>query len=209
MASKIGIVVADAYPLGRTALERIVNEQGDMQLLAQATNIEQVIELAQVLQPEVLLLVPNLADYDAIESVLRIQVACPTLRVLMLSASTEQKRVQAALNAGAKGYVLKSESIEMIAQAIRIVAQGAPWISPTLLWHQSRTNQQAEQAPSLSKREKNALGLMVAGKTDRQMSQILNVHERTVRHYLRQLYNKLGVDTRVEAAVQAFRLGLV
>lgn len=209
MSCQIGIVVAEAYPLERTALERIIIEQRDMEWLGEATSIEQVIELCQSLKPKVLLLVPNLVDYDPVESVLRIQAACPKLKVLMLSPSTEQQFVRAALNAGVSGYILKSERVQTIMQATRIVAEGGQWISPSLLWSPQTANQQAQQTPRLSKREKNALGLMVTGKTDRQMGQILNVHERTVRHYLRQLYNKLGVDTRVEAAVQAFRLGLV
>ena len=89
------------------------------------------------------------------------------------------------------------------------MAQGTQWISPSLLFSQSQSNRVSRQASNLSKREKNALGLMVTGKTDRQISKVLNVHERTVRHYLRQLYNKLGGDSHVEAAVQAYRLGLV
>lgn len=209
MSCQIGIVMADAYPLGQVALEHIVMKEQDMQSLGKATSIEQVIERCQSLKPKLLLLVPNLVDYDPVESVLRIQTACPRLKVLMLSASTEHKFVQAALNLGVSGYVLQSEPIQTIVQAIRIVAQGGQWISPSLLWSQQRANQPCQQARSLSKRQQNVLGLMIAGKTDKQIGEMLNVHERTVRHYLRQLYNNLGVDTRVEAAVRAYRLGLV
>ena len=209
MSHQISIVVAEAYPLVRTAIEGIVIKQQGMTWLGEATSVCQAIELCQSLKPEILLLAPNLADYDPAESVLRIQSACPTVKVLVLSFSTEPAAIRAAINAGADGYVLKSEPIETIVQAMRIVAQGAQWISPSLLLSQQKANQKAKQTPSLSKREKNVLGLMMSGKTDRQMSQILNVNERTVRRYLRQLYNKLGVETRVEAVVEAFRLGLV
>ena len=209
MSRQIGLVVAEASSLVRTALEHIVIEQQGMTWLGEATSICQAIELGQSLKPEILLLGPNLADYDPAESVLKIQSTCRTSKVLILSSSTEQASVRAAINAGAMGYVLKSEPIETIVQAMRIVAQGAQWISPSLLLSQQKAKQKANPSPSLSKREKNVLGLMITGKTDRQMSQILNIHERTVRHYLRQLYNKFGVNTRVEAVVQAFRLELV
>jgi DNA-binding NarL/FixJ family response regulator len=205
MSGKIGIVTAEGYPLMRTGIERIVIEQEDMKLLGEATSVCHATQLCKSLKPDILLLAPNLADYDPAESVLRVQSACPTVKVLILSFCDKPASARAALNAGADGYVLKSEAIEAIVQAIRTVAQGAQWISPSLLFSQ----QQARQMPGLSKRQKHVLGLMITGKTDRQISQILYVHERTVRNYLRQIYNKLGVDTRVEAVAQAFRLGLV
>ena len=205
MSNQIGIIVAEAYPLVPRGLESILSQVEDIKWLAEATNVSQAIELAQSLKPDVLLLVPNLDDYDPVESILRIQSACPTVKVLMLSASTDSASVRTALNAGVAGYVLKSEPIETIVQAIRLVAQGVQWISPSLLARQ----QAANAKPNLSKREKKVLALLITGKTDRQIGDMLNVHERTVRHYLRQLYNKLGVETRVEAVAQAFRLELV
>lgn len=206
MSRQIGIVAADAYPLVRTAIEGIVSKQEDMKWLDEATSVCQAIERCRSLEPDILLLGSNLADYDPAESVLRVQSACPTVKVLILSSCAQLASVRAALNAGADGYVLKNEAVETIVQAIRIIAQGTQWISPSLLLSQQKV---AKSMPNLSKREKNVLGLTITGKTDRQIAQVLHVHERTVRHYLRQLYNKLGVDTRVEAVVQAFRLGLV
>lgn len=205
MNSQIGIVVAEAYPIARTAIEQLVTKQQDMKWLGEATSVRQAISLCRSLEPDILLLVPNVADYDPAESILRVQSACPTVKVLILSSCAQLASVRAALNAGADGYVLKNEAIETIVQAIRIVGQGTQWISRSLLLSQ----QKDKQMPSLSKREKNVLGLTITGKTDRQMGQVLHIHERTVRHYLRQIYNKLGVNTRIEAVVQALRLELV
>lgn len=205
MNRKISIVAADAYPIVRTAISGIVSEQRDMKLLGEATSVCQAIGLCGVLEPDILLLAPNVADYDSAESVLRIQSACPTVKVLILSSCAQQASLRAALNGGADGYLLKNEAIETLVQAIRIIAQGTEWISPSLVL----SEQKAKPMPNLSKREKNVLGLTITGKTDRQMGQVLHIHERTVRHYLRQLYNKLGVNTRIEAVVQALRLELV
>ena len=205
MSREIGIVAAEGYPLVRRSISSMVMEQEDMKWLGEATSVCQASEICRSLEPDILLLVPNLADYDPAESVLGVQSACPTVKVLILSSCDKLASVRAALNAGAAGYVLKSEAIETIVQAIRTVAQGTQWISPSLLL----SEQKANEKPGLSKRQKNLLGLIITGKTDRQISKILYIQERTVRYHLRQIYNKLGVDTRVEAVAQAFRLGLV
>lgn len=205
MSHQIGIVAADAYPLVQTAIEKIVNQQEQMTWLGEATSVWQAIELCQSLKPDILLLASNLPDYEPAESILRVKLAYPTVKVLILSSCTQLASVRAALNGGADGYLLKNESVATFIQAIRTINEGVQWISPSLFL----SEQKAKPIPNLSKREKNVLGLTITGKTDRQMGQVLHIHERTVRHYLRQIYNKLGVNTRIEAVVQAFRLELV
>ena len=205
MSRQIGIVAADAHPLVQTAICGLVSQQENIKWLGEATSVCQAIELCQSVEPDILLLAPNLADYDPPLSILRIQSACPTVKILIFSACTQLASARAALNASADGYVLKTEAVETIVQAIRTINQGVQWMSPALCL----SEQKAQPMPNLSKREKNVLGLTITGKTDREMGQLLHIHERTVRYYLQQIYNKLGVNTRVEAVAQAFRLGLV
>ncbi len=98
MSDQIKVVAAESYPLVRTGIERIVIEQEDMKWLGEATSVSHASQICELLKPDILLLVPNLADYDPAESVLRVQSQCPTVKVLILSSCDKRASVQAALN---------------------------------------------------------------------------------------------------------------
>jgi len=120
--------------------------------------------------------------------------------------------VRRLVAAGVAGYVLKDEIEEAVVRAIHTVMQGDTWFSRSVVDKLARpaTSEAAPaEKPPLTERELRVLQLLMAGKTDQQIGQELNVVDRTVRRYLRNIYDKLGVDTRVEAAAQAVRLGWI
>ena len=130
----------------------------------------------------------------------------------MLTAYDDDAYVHGLVAAGVAGYVLKDEIEEAVVRAIRTVMQGDAWFSRPVVKKLARpapSEAPPSAKPALTERELRVLQLLVAGKTDQQIGQELSIAERTVRYCLRNLYDKLGVDTRVEAVAQAVRLGLV
>ncbi len=145
------------------------------------------------------------------ETIAFVQQISPQTQILILTAHLSSTEAQTLVNSGMAGLLLKEETGEKVVEAIRRVAEGKTWFSQrvmsTLLLPQIQ-EPEPEPTITLSERENEVLQLMVAGKSNKEMAQILNISARMVRRYLRQVYDKLRVNTRVEAAVRAVRLGL-
>lgn len=212
MTASIRVLLADDHPLLRTGLRAALAPEDDIALVGEAADGREAQRLAQELQPDVLLLDVSMPGPPAFETVAHVREHCPATKVLIVTAYDNPALIQGMLAAGVAGYLLKDEPNAVVVQAIRIVAQGGTWVSrPVLevLVQPKSAGVVEEEAPALTDQELDVLRLMVTAKGDAEIGQALNLSERTVRRYLRSVYNKLGVNTRVEAAVRAVQLGLV
>lgn len=210
MVDGIRVVLADDHPLIRAGVGATLDGEDDIIMVGEATCAEEARRLCLDERPDVLLLDINMPGPPAWETVAYLGEHCPETKVLVLTAYDDDAYVRGLVAAGVAGYVLKDEVPEAIVRAVHVVVQGDKWYSDVvvrrLALQQSGSTEQ--ERPTLSARETQIAGLLVAGLTDRQIGQELHLAERTVRASLRSIYDKLAVNTRVEAAVRVTQLGL-
>ncbi|MHB0874878.1 MAG: response regulator [Anaerolineae bacterium] len=210
MTDAIRVVLADDHPLVRAGVGATLVGEEDIFVVGEAENGDQAQQLCMELQPDVLVLDLHMPGPQARDIVAYLQQNCPDLKVLVLTAYDDDAYVRGLVAVGVAGYVLKDEVPEAIARAIHAIAQGDRWFSDEILRKLARQKLQPAQADAspLSDRELQIAGLLVAGLTDREIGGELHIAERTVRLSLRNIYDKLAVNTRVEAAVRVTQLGL-
>ncbi len=159
-----------------------------------------------------LLLDLNMPGPSPIETVAALRELCPATRVLVLTAYDDDAYVRAVVAAGAAGYVLKDDATEAVVRAIRTVMEGDTWFSRSIMEKLVQRGTDASiQAgrQELTSRELDVLRLVVDGKTNQEIALALAISVKTVEKHLGEVFAKLGVASRVEAAVQAVRAGLV
>lgn len=212
MDQSIRVLLADDHPLVRAGIATALATHADIQLVGEATNAHDANLKTLELNPHVLLFDLNMPGPSPLETVSAIRDGCPDVKVIVLTAHNDDTYVRTLVGFGVEGYVFKDEAIEIIAQAIRIVVGGGTWFSQSVVtklvrWKTSTSKQ--INGMSLTNRELDILRLVVGGCTDQEISRRLGIADRTVRYSLQNIYTKLEVKTRVEAAVQAIRLKLV
>lgn len=207
----IRVALADDHPLLRTGIGAMLALEDDICLLGEAVDGCGAQRLVNELQPDILLLDVSMPGPPVLETIEYVHKHSPETKILVLTAYDNSDLVCSVMAAGVAGYLLKDESNEVVVKAIRVLAHGGSWLSrsvftklTTLETHESCV----QRTPPLTPREYDVLQLLVSGKTDFEISQLLHLSERTVRRGLRDIYNKLGVNTRVEAAILAIRLEL-
>jgi DNA-binding NarL/FixJ family response regulator len=209
MGEKIRVLLADDHPLVRAGIRTILSGEPDLELVGEAADGDEARRLTLEIGPDVLVLDLSMPGPTAHDTVLYLRKHCPLTRVLILTAYDDEAYVRALVAAGVAGYVLKDEMPETIVRALRTVWKGDTWLSGALVQKLVRPGEASiVEAPRFSRREVQILRLVLAGKTDRDIGRELGLAERTVRYALRSVYDKLGVDSRVEAAVRAAQLGL-
>ncbi len=211
MESTIRVLLADDHPLMRAGIRATLVTEEDFTFVGEATNGDEVWELCCETKPDVVLLDLNMPGPPAVDTVRFLHEQCPDTNIMILTTCDDGAYVRSLISAGAVGYVLKEEAADVLARAIRAVVQGDTWFSRAVVEKMASLAIQEQPAGAvvLSERERQVLQLVVAGETDRQIGHVLGLAERTVRHYLQSIYSKLGVGTRVEAAVHAVSMGLV
>jgi DNA-binding NarL/FixJ family response regulator len=185
----------------------------DFELVGQAGTGEEAIRLVGEKIPDVLLLDIAMPGMGGIAAAQRISATYPVVRIIMLTVSEDQDDLMAALKAGARGYVLKGVSARTLLHAVRSVAEGDVYISPNLagsILFEMTSTQQPDPLSSLTEREQEILVLVGQGLTNREIGDRLFLAEKTVKHYMTNVLQKLQVRSRVEAALlsQKRSLGL-
>lgn len=210
MKDEIRVVLADDHPLVRAGVSAtLVGEEG-IEVVGEAENGNQAQQLCLDLQPDVLVLDLQMPGPQARDTVAYVKEHCPKLKVLVLTAYDDDAYVSGLVASGVAGYVLKDEVPEAIVRAVHSVVQGDRWYSDTIVRKlaQQKLQPTRSDVSPLTDRELQIAGLLVAGLTDREIGAELHVAERTVRMHLRNVYDKLAVNTRVGAAVRVTQLGL-
>jgi len=214
LAAKIAILLADDHALFRQGLRRLIEEEPDMEVVAEAEDGPQAVQLATQHKPAVAVLDISMPQLDGIEAGRRIIAASPSTRILLLSAYDSADYVKRALHSGASGYLLKKVDMTTLAGSIRLVSSGELVIdtAPTgrllqiLMGEETRSH---AGAGKLNPREMEVLRHVSAGKTNREVATELGISERTVQAHMLNIFKKLEVSSRTMAVLHALRQGWV
>lgn len=214
MNEAIRIVIADDHPLFRQGVATSLSNADDIIVVGQAESGEDACQLVAKLLPDIVLLDITMPGAGGISAVQQINNNWPIVKTIMLTVSEEQDDLMRALKAGAKGYVLKGVSAKELETAVRSVASGDVYISPMLasgiLFEMTHLKQPAEAPINyLTDREKEILKLVSQGLTNREIGEKLHLAEKTIKHYMTNVLNKLEVRSRVEAALLAQKHNLL
>ena len=203
----VRVVIVEDHPLYADALAEVVRAGPGMALELVCSRMAQVPPRFDP-PPDVVLLDLRLPDVTGAEGVAKLSAR--GMRVLVLSAVDDRDAVLAALQAGALGYLTKQAGAQQIAEAVRTVAAGQTYISPTLASHLLAASRPTRgQAPALTPREREVLVLLAAGATDQDIAEALNVQVRTVRSYLERVREKTGRRRRPDLTRYAIAEGLL
>ncbi len=212
MSEPIRIVIADDHPLFREGVAQSLSGVPDFTVVGQAGSGEEAFALVGNLLPDVLLLDVTMPGDGGIVTAGKVAAAWPVVRIMMLTVSEDQDTLMAALKAGARGYVLKGVTARDLANAVRVVAGGVIYISPALaggiLFELTARKQADDPLTALTDREREILGLVAEGLTNREIGDHLHLAEKTIKHYMTNVLQKLQVRSRVEAALLAQKHGL-
>ena len=220
LGTTTSIVVVDDHPLMRCALRQMLRTQADLEVVGEAADGREAVELCRRLQPDLVLMDVSMPRMDGLEATRQIKRELPRTIVLILTASDYPHDLSEALKAGAAGYVLKEAPTTDTLSAVRKVLAGeAPLeqdVSTRLLMHLMEDAPKSEERPqqgslrdSLTPREIDVLRLTARGFTNQQMAHALRISVSTVKKHLRGVVSKLGVSDRTQAAVRAVELGVL
>lgn len=208
----IRVMVVDDHPTWRDGIRGDLERSGAGIVVAEASDGGEAIELARDVMPEVILMdlqMPTVSGVDAIREIVQ---ESPSIRVLVVSASGEERDVLEAVKVGATGYLLKSSTADEIADAIRKVRDGEPVFTPSLaglvLAEFRRVSTQSSGQPGLSPRENEVLKLVAKGYTYREIAEKLFISVKTVQNHVQNILTKLQLRKRYELMRYAIQKGL-
>ena len=212
----IRVLVVDDHDLFRTGLASLLSAETDVKVVAQASGGQMGVRLADELHPDVVLMDIRMQDLSGIEATRQIVARRPQTRVLALTVASTEAEVTAVLHAGACGFLAKDTEIDNVVVAIRAAASGVAWLSPKaaqLVLGRIRSETAAQppvtnRIDQLSSREREVLGLIATGRGNSEIARDLNISPRTVKNHVSSILTKLGVPSRVQAAVYAVRNGV-
>jgi DNA-binding NarL/FixJ family response regulator len=208
MSESIEVLVVDDHPLFRQGVVHSLGSEPGFVVVGEAASGEEALKLAQELLPDIVLLDISMPGWDGLIAAERIATACPATVIVMLTVSEDPDKLLAAFKAGARAYVLKGVSVHELARVIRAAAAGDVYVSPSLASEMliSLTRERApDPLQELTAREREILGLIGTGRTNREIGQRLSLSEKTIKHYVTNILQKLQVRSRVEAALYASR----
>jgi len=206
MEKKITVLLVDDHSLVRRGFRRILEDESDMEVVGEAGNGEDSIKLAKQLHPQVVVMDCALPGMNGLEATRQIIEDAPNTAVLMLSMHTESTWVRQAIEAGAKGYVLKNAMDLELGAAIRKVAAGETVFDPQV---EQRSVLKGERSAALTQRELEVLQLIVDGKSNKEIATALDLSANTIAVHRANIMNSLGIHKTAELVVYAIRAGLV
>ena len=221
---KIRIVVADDHPIFRDGLCKLLALEEDFEVVAQAQDGRQVLEVLQQLEPDILLLDLKMPGLDGLSTLQRLQAVRNKTRVIVLTASDDKNEFVQAMKLGTSGIVLKQTATELLIKSIRKVHAGEIWldshttaavIRQFVSEEQQQTAPPPTQAPQrererspLSQREREIVALVAQGFKNKEMAEKMFISEQTVKSHLHNIFDKLGVSDRLELALYAIHNNL-
>jgi DNA-binding NarL/FixJ family response regulator len=205
LSQKISVMVVDDHPLIRVGIAAIVNARADMTVVAQAGTAEEALELFRRHKPDVTLMDLRLPGVGGVEAITAMRTTRPDARFIVVTTYDGDEDIHRALEAGAQGYIIKGMPYQTLVEAIHRVHLGKRFLPPPV------ANALASRMPDsdLSPREKEVLLLLVAGRSNKEIAQTLDITEATVKSHVSTILMRLGVDDRTQAVVTALQRGLV
>jgi NarL family two-component system response regulator LiaR len=223
--TKIRVLIADDHAVVRQGLRTFINLQEDMEVVGEANDGAQAVELAGDLLPDVILLDLVMPQMDGVEATKQILERSPKSHILILTSFGEDDKVFPAIRAGAQGYLLKDIHPEALIQAVREANQGKVQLHPDIakklmsaIASEAKTpgsggeSASGTQAPpgagDLTEREVEVLGLIARGLTNREIAEKMIISEKTVKTHVSNILGKLNLDDRTQAAIWALKHGI-
>ncbi|NYJ02326.1 two-component system NarL family response regulator [Nocardioides thalensis] len=212
----VRVLVVDDQELFRRGMTMLLGSEAGIEVVGEASNGVEGVELAKSAAPDVVLLDVRMPKQSGIEACVAIKETVPSAKIVMLTMSDEEADLYEAVKNGASGYLLKDSSIEEVAQGIRVVADGQSLISPSMaakLIDEFKTMSKPDKvtgaALKLTERELDVLRLVAKGLSNRDVAQRLAISENTVKNHVRNMLEKLQLHSRMEAVMYAVREKIV
>jgi DNA-binding NarL/FixJ family response regulator len=205
VVARARVLVVDDHALLRTGVANIINQEADLQVVAEAANGLEALEAFDAHHPDITLLDLRMPVMEGVETVRRIRERDPQARVIVLTTYDADEDIAGALQAGAKAYVLKDIGADALVACIHDVLAGKTYLAPAAAAKLAERVARVQLTP----RELATLRLMAEGKSNKEIANDLGISERTVKTHLGHLFEKLGVASRTEAVKVATRRGLV
>jgi DNA-binding NarL/FixJ family response regulator len=210
--SMVRVLIADDHPIVRSGIKAELNRHSDLEITGEAVTADEVIEKVNQIQVDVIILDISMPGIKVTDVIKQIGKSHPHIKILVLTAHGDKGTVMAVLKAGAHGYVLKEEDPYVVPDAIRAVAKGKNWVSPSvasLMIGKIRENKMNTDACVLTERECEVLRLIALGLSTKSIASRINMAERTVEFHITNIYDKLGVNTRASAVLWAKEHGIL
>ena len=218
-AQPIRIVIADDHPIFRDGLRRLLEAEPDLKVVGEACDGAEAVKFARQLKPDILLLdlaMPRHPGLEALREMSSGQTS-NSVRVILLTAAAEKNQIVEALQLGARGVVLKDSATQLLLKSIHTVMAGEYWVGResvsnlvqflrTLM--QSSGEEARQKKFGLTPRELEIVSTVVAGYANKEIAEYFKISEDTVKHHLSNIFDKLGVSTRLELALFAVNQGL-
>jgi len=211
-AEPVRVLVVDDQELFRRGLTMLLAVEDDIEVVGEASDGASAVELATVTVPDVILMDVRMPKGSGIEACVAIKEVAPSAKIIMLTVSDEEGDLYDAVKSGASGYLLKDSSIDEVAQAIRVVADGQSLISPSMavtlideFKQMSRADRDQVPTPRLTERELEVLRKVAEGLNNREIAKQLYISENTVKNHVRNILEKLQLHSRMEAVMYAVR----
>ncbi|HEY6447541.1 MAG TPA: response regulator transcription factor [Acidobacteriaceae bacterium] len=205
MTDTIKILIVDDHHIVRQGLVALLKTVPGFEVVAEAADGEQAVELHRKLRPDVTLMDLRLPKMNGADAIARIREGYPGARIVVLTTFDGDEDIYRALQAGAKGYLLKGMDLAELSEAIRTVHAGKTRIPPRV----AEKLAERMSGATLTARELEVLKLIVAGKSNKDIGNALFISEATVKTHVNSLLSKMGVDDRTQAATTALQRGLV
>ena len=203
--ARIRVFSVDDHPLLREGIAAVINNEPDMEIVAQAASGREAIQIFRELRPEVTLMDLRLPDISGIDAVIAIRSEFPDARIVMLTTFEGDVEIQRALAAGARGYILKNMPPKELAEAVRQVHAGKKRIPAAVAAHLAE--HLSDEA--LTERERDVLQHVAGGNRNRDIADRLFISEETVKVHIKHIMEKLGASDRTEAVTIAVRRGII
>jgi DNA-binding NarL/FixJ family response regulator len=206
----IRVAVVEDHPATRFGLVTLLDMAEDIEVVGEFETGRETLEEIAALKPDVVILNVRLPDMPGEQVAEEIRQMGLDTKVAAFSALDDEEHIMSMLNAGALGYILKTEPPEVILEAIRSIAEGAPWLSSKAFGVVMNFRRgELPECPPLTPRESDVLQVLPQGYTNRQIAETLVVSETTVKNHLTNIYSKLGVKGRAGAIAWVWQHGLV
>lgn len=210
MQSKIAVMIVDDHELIRQGLRKILEMEKDITVIAVAEDGESALKMAQELKPDVMLLDINMKGLNGIKTLKRIKEAGLPVKVIMLTIHSDREYLLKTMNLGAAGYVLKDTGTDSLITAIRSVYDGQVYIQPSMADESAEDLFTMATAPDpekdkLTRREIEVIALIAEGLNNKEIADKLFISEKTVKNHVSNLFKKINVSDRTQAAIFAFK----
>jgi len=215
----IRIVIADDHPIFRDGLRRLLETEQGMKVVGEACDGREAVKLATEIKPDILLLDLAMPKHTGLDDIrdMSTNSGAGAVRIILLTAAAEKRQIVEALQLGARGVVLKDSATQLLLKAIHAVMSGEYWVGRESVSNlvvylrnlmQSSSEETKQKKFGLTPRELEIVAAVVAGYANKEIAEYFKISEDTVKHHLSNIFDKLGVSTRLELALFAVNQGL-